>query len=366
MGVNSIYGYAGQWLITLSDLLGDHRITFAGEIQDRIDEYAQLFLFYTNSKHRADLGVGGFYTRDYTLTGFSSDSVFHDVTTGGLLSVQYPFSMNARTGLDLYYSHVNRASARKHIRTIVTTQGDSLEESYTIRQSFDIVLPTLSAVFDNTLWGITGPVNGIRTYADITIAPPLPTIEASFIAGSVDFRKYFHIGKKFVLATRAGIGANLALSNDKPGRRYFLGGTENWLIFDINQSNYENNISNYFYSDFVLPFRGWRYFDLTGSKYAVGNIEFRFPFVKEISIVWPLPIEVRYINGVLFTDVGNAWDTNTHRSGLPIPSTLYGGIGFGMRVNLGMFVLRYDRAWKTDWVNYVKDPVTYFSLGADF
>jgi len=76
-------------------------------------------------------------------------------------------------------------------------------------------------------------------------------------------------------------------------------------------------------------------------------------------------MEIRYINGALFADVGNAWDKEDQIEGLPFPNKLYGGFGFGMRANLGIFVLRYDRGWPTDW-RVVGTPINYFSLGAEF
>jgi outer membrane protein assembly factor BamA len=112
--------------------------------------------------------------------------------------------------------------------------------------------------------------------------------------------------------------------------------------------------------------RGWKYLDISGTRAILFNSEFRFPFIKEISVVWPLPFQIRYINGALFTDIGNAWDAGTHNNGLPFPKKLYGGFGFGMRANLGIFILRYDRGWPTDFESSPGAPINYFSLGAEF
>lgn len=351
MGISSVYGYAGQWLVVLSDLLGNHRITLAGDVQGRIDEYSHVFASYLNAEHRFDFEVGAFYSRDFTSTRFDIDSVFHDTNIGGLLRVRYPLSVYTRMDLFGYYSHVQREQIG----------GDGAASS-----TFDILIPSASFVFDNTLWGLTGPVNGMRANATVTAIPPLETVNASFISGDLDVRKYFHFDRRFVWANRVALGASKPLKNGKDERRYFLGGTENWLNYRLQPANYETNLRHVFYSDFVIPFRGWDYFEITGSRYAVLNSEFRFPFVREVSLAWPLPLEIRYINGAVFVDMGNAWDREDQYENFPLPKNIYGGVGFGLRVNLGMFVLRYDRAWKTDWQEYVKDPVTYFSLGADF
>ena len=80
------------------------------------------------------------------------------------------------------------------------------------------------------------------------------------------------------------------------------------------------------------------------------------------------------IRGALFFDMGAAWKDDKDfqffksdkESLLPGLATPIGGIGFGMRVNLGMFLLRYDLAWRTDLSRTYGKPKSYFSLGAEF
>jgi len=129
-----------------------------------------------------------------------------------------------------------------------------------------------------------------------------------------------------------------------------------------------------FYSSMVVPFRGWRYFGMSGTRVAVLNTEFRFPFIREFSTVFPLPLAIRYINGAVFADIGSAWDRDQQVDGLPLPRTVYGGAGFGCRINLGIFLLRYDRGWSLDVGElfkangnpYPAAPINHFSLGAEF
>ncbi|MBD3344357.1 MAG: BamA/TamA family outer membrane protein [Chitinivibrionales bacterium] len=377
LAVNSVYGYGGAGQIVLSDVMGNHRITLAGDVQGKIDEYAHVFASYLNLEHRLDFGVGGFFNRDYTYSGIlapeendsaqtSSDSLvivselyYHDTKAGGLLHLSYPFSMFSRISFNSYISYIQRQRYRLH--------NFSLEKESTSPESFYIILPSLSATFDNIVWGITGPVNGTRAEARLVTSPPLDIVDRTFISFDFDFRKYFHFARKFVLATKFAAGASFPLDKNRPARQFFLGGNEYWLFFDPpNRENYEANINNIFYSEFVVPFRGWNYLDITGPRFAVANVEFRFPFVREFSLAWPLPIAFRYINGAVFADVGNAWSKGDEHDLFPLPQDIYGGIGFGLRANLGMFILRFDRAWKTDWRTYVKSPKSYISLGAEF
>ena len=40
--------------------------------------------------------------------------------------------------------------------------------------------------------------------------------------------------------------------------------------------------------------------------------------------------------------------------------------GYGLRANLGIVVLRFDQAWRTDLRGVADRPESYFSLGADY
>ncbi|MBD3242244.1 MAG: BamA/TamA family outer membrane protein [Chitinivibrionales bacterium] len=346
LGVSSLYGYAGQWHVVMSDLMGDHRVAFAGDLQGRLDEYVHLFGSYLNSKYRLAFGIGAFYGRHYTLLG----SLYHDTNAGGMLLLRYPFSQRARLQFDCYYSHVEREAMR----------------SSGVSSTYNVLLPTLSYVYDRVVWGLTGPVNGSRAYASATVVPPLESFDAAFGSVEIDVRRYFHFARKFVLATRLSCGAAMPFDDDKRTRRYLLGGTSFWFNYEIDNDGYNENIEDVFYADMVVPFRGWYYYDISGERYAVANIEFRFPFIKEISTVWPLPLRLRYVNGAVFVDIGNAWDPHEQFENVPLPRDIYGGVGFGLRANLGIFVLRYDRAWRTDWTTFIGRPVNYWSLGADF
>ena len=80
---------------------------------------------------------------------------------------------------------------------------------------------------------------------------------------------------------------------------------------------------------------------------------------------------IRYVTGAMFFDLGTAWDNDeTFKGGSSLGSPhlqdIKAGFGFGIRANLGIFVLRYDLAWKTDLSTVSHHPKYTFSLGADF
>ncbi|MCL2688954.1 MAG: hypothetical protein FWE57_03775 [Chitinispirillia bacterium] len=349
LGISSYSGTSGQWLAMFSDIMGDHRISVMGDVQYNFDEYAHLYVTYHYLKYRLNAAVGGFYSKDYAYDGLFN-RFYHDMQTGGFLGLSYPFSMFTRADLQFFGRHIERTALLR-------------ENSYT--QSSQALLSTLAFSFDNILWGITGPLNGTRAQMRFHLSPQFDFVEEPYIAADADFRNYWHIAKKFVWANRLTFGGSFATDGDSPAaRRFFLGGNDNWFNYGVNRKNYDNNLPYSFYSDIVSPLRGYKYFDVTGDRMVLMNSEFRFPFVREFSLVWPLPLAIRYVNGAIFTDAGYAWYAED-KTQSPWPSRLLCGIGYGMRANLGIFVLRYDRGWPTDWLNTGKG-VHYFSIGAEF
>ena len=349
LGINTYYGIAGQWFLTFSDLMGDHRVAVAGDIQGRFDEYMHLYFSYSYLRRRLNITAGTYYSKDYSYESIFN-KIYHDTDFGAFIHMNYPFSKFSRTDLHLFARRIEREAYKSEAEKIT---------SHTI-------LPSVHYVYDDILWGITGPLTGRRTRTRLSVSPPLEFINNPFISFDSDVRSYIHINKQFVWANRLAVGASLPLGDEPAARRFFLGGNDNWFNYRINLENYRENLTNTFYSEFMAPLRGWNYIDITGERALLFNTEFRFPFIREFSIAWPLPLRIRYINGALFADAGNAWDREEQKAFWPLPPKIYGGVGMGMRANLGMFVLRYDRGWPTDWKKITGPAVNYFSLGAEF
>ena len=350
LGISTYSGASGQAMASFSDIMGDHRIVLAGDLQMDFTDYARIFLAYQYLKMRTDITVGSFYNRYYSYDGFFRRH-FHDLETGGFLGAGYPFSRFSRVNADLFVRHMQRTPITGDDKTVLEHNALQTNFAYT---------------FDNILWGITGPLRGLRGQARIYLAPPLDLTDEAYLSGDIDLRHYTHINRKYVWANRVTAGGTIGLDGKSAARRFFLGGTENWFNYAVNRTEYDDNLEYSYYSSIVTPLRGWDYFDVTGDRMLLMNSEFRFPFIREISTVWPLPMRIRFINGALFMDAGYAWtrkeQTEKH---LPLPPKLLGGYGFGMRANLGIFVLRYDRGWPTDW-HTIGRPTNYYSLGAEF
>jgi Tol biopolymer transport system component len=352
LGVSTYSGASGQALVSFSDVMGDHRVTVVGDLQAEFNDYAQVYAAYEYMKLRFNVTVGGFYYKYYSFAyDGQSGRYFHDLETGGFLGLSYPFSMFSRADLQILNRYMER--------TPLTGSDPAALE-------YNALLAVTGYSFDNILWGITGPLRGVRASARLQLAPPLSFTSEAYLSGDIDVRHYTHLMKRFVWANRLTAGATVGLDGNPAARRFFLGGDANWFNYGVNMENYYNNLAYSYYSDIVAPLRGWNYFDITGDRMLLMNSEFRFPFIREISTVWPIPMQIRYINGAMFIDAGYAWTRDEQNEKLPpLPPKIVGGYGFGMRANLGIFVLRYDRGWPTDWKS-TGGPVNYFSLGAEF
>jgi Tol biopolymer transport system component len=363
LGTDAYYGYgvAGQIAAVFTDLMGNHQIAVMGDVEGNLAQYTNLFASYLNLEHKVNFGGGAFFNREFTSADIFGDSLYYDTDGGLMFLLRFPFSMFSRVDVEGSYENLYRVPYLYQ-----TSSGATVADTGRGSHTFNIFMPSVSYVYDNILWGITGPLNGTRGQARVLVSPPARFIDASFASFDVDVRNYWHLFKRFVWANRLAFGASVALRNEPDARKFFLGGDENWFLYNYNAAGYQQNTNNFFYSDIVVPFRGWDYLDIIGTRYAVVNTEFRFPFLKEMTFVWPLPVSLRYVNGAVFTDIGNAWNPDQQFKNVPLPKTIYGGVGGGLRANLGIFVLRWDRAWKTDFDTFFGPYKDYFSLGAEF
>ncbi|MBN1949486.1 MAG: BamA/TamA family outer membrane protein, partial [Candidatus Cloacimonetes bacterium] len=122
-----------------------------------------------------------------------------------------------------------------------------------------------------------------------------------------------------------------------------------------------------FYLDYFNGIRGFNDDKLKGKNKAVLSSELRFPFIDNLKMAFPLPLWFYSIRGSIFADVGAVWnDTNDfqpmHKDRF---KDLVMGFGFGPRINLTYFVLKFDVAWHTNLIQISK-PSFYLSLSPDF
>lgn len=354
---SSFFGVQGTSQILFSDVLGNHMIMINTDLYydfNNLDN-TNFAMQYYYLPRRLNYGIG-LYRNVYYLDG----GRVRDRTIQAGFYVAYPFTKYSRLELDILGHFIGR------------DRYDFDIEDYKFNSKRRAIIPRLGYIHDTVQWGITGPVNGSRYRLSYAFCPPLQspsstsTWGTSFFIVKGDFRHYTRLSRDYTWAARFSGGYS---GGEKP-QLFYLGGVWNWI-----NRRYEGNIpvddiDDFYFASFVVPFRGGKYFERRGTRYFLTNQEFRFPMVRHLQFGWPLPLYLRNIRGAIFTDIGATWNDNNLRitedtsKGRHLRD-LQLGFGFGPRLNLGFFLLQWDVAWRTDFLNTEK-PSYYFSLGAEF
>ena len=194
---------------------------------------------------------------------------------------------------------------------------------------------------------------------------------AQYAKVDVDFRYYLKWGEEQALVSRlyAGWGIPYGNSTTLPFvKQFFSGGPYSVRAFQIRSLG-----PGSFSSD---ADRTSSFFDQSGNLRLEGNLEYRFPIVS-------------YLKGAFFVDAGNVWLTNEieipddepaesrefneqlqeqGKFGSDWTKELGVGVGFGLRVDIQSFVIRFDLAspWRTPYLPEGKrSRVPFFDGGSD-
>ncbi len=330
---SSNYGLLGQSYVSFSDILGNHSITVGAAIYGSLTD-ADLLLSYTNLEKRLNWGVALYqYRNDYLLFEASDREEFRsEIYRGGEARLLWPLSRFSRFELSLELLAIDQ-------KTYMHTIYDPTHLYELDQANLFYMAPALSWVTDNTIWGSTGPIAGHRT----RVSAQLARGDLNFFTGVSDFRLYQNIARDYVFATRGVFG----LSEGDTPQLFHIGGAQS--------------------------LRGYDYGSLEGSRAFLANLEFRFPLVRHLWLGFPLPLNIWDMRGCLFLDAGTTWQdwdvsffTKDESTGLLKTKDLHASYGLGARLNLGIFVLKYDLARKTDLVSSKGVWDSIWSLGAEF
>jgi Tol biopolymer transport system component len=352
-GYSSLYGLLGSTVISFSDVLGNHRIIGLTSLQIDLKN-SDYGVAYYYLPERVNYGIELFHTARFVfLTRGFFTNLYRFRNFGAIGSISYPLNRFFR--LEAGLSWLNLSSENL---------DDPSEES----ERISYVIPSASFVHDNVLWGYTAPIEGTRYRFDVFGNPGLSNKRLSFYSMVGDYRTYFRFGTDYSFAFRLSGG----YSGGANPQRFFIGGVENW----INRSFATTDIPLESASDFAfltaaLPLRGYNYAEQIGTKYALMNLEFRYPLIKYL-LTGALPILFSNVLGVLYADIGSAWnDTNKLRfferdeNKNVIARDLLMGTGLGARIFFLYFLVKLDVAWAYN-VKGFSAPKYYISLGADF
>jgi outer membrane protein assembly factor BamA len=252
--------------------------------------------------------------------------------------------------------------------SFLNVSKENLDDSSEPMEKVSFLVPTLSFIHDNVLWGYTSPIEGTRYRLDILGNPGINNKKLSFYSALGDYRTYFRFFTDYSFGFRLSGG----YSDGPNPQRFFIGGVENWINRSFATTDIPiNSASDFAFLTAALPLRGYDYAQEIGTHYTLMNAELRFPFIRYL-VTGGLPLFFSNILGVMFVDMGTAWNSNhdlkffeRNNDGTVVSRDLLTGTGFGLRVFFLYFLLRFDEAWAYNF-NQFSTPKFYISLGADF
>jgi Tol biopolymer transport system component len=343
---NSADGLGGLTRISLSDILGNHRIFIGADFFSSFEDI-DFVTNYWYLARRIDYGGGVFHFKNYyysdrttmgtPIANRGEDRLFSERTFGGIFALSFPLDKFRRFDADFTAMRIAREIYKEDAYWV---EGEPPVES---RENEDIYLPRISYTKDTTIWGSTGPIGGTRYMlsAERSIVDVLGS-DLSFTTAMLDFRKYFMFNRGTQLATRV-FGAT---SQGSDPSWFYVGGAYN--------------------------LRGYEDFEFDGNNVLLASIELRYPFIDRLIMRGPIPLQLGGLRGALFFDIGGAWSGDyddlrvAHRvDGEEELKDLNAGYGFGVRMWFSYFLMKLDFAWATRFNGQVGRRV-HFSLGGEF
>ncbi len=355
--VGGFYGggiYGGSF-ITLSDMLGNHNMVIAADIQGSF-ENARILTQYTYLKNRINFGVSAQQYPFFRFLGrkfgevpgrpgligeydlFQRDQ-FRSV---GILT-QYPFSTFSRVDFNIEASSIQTDLV---LRGVVLNSNDNF--SFTLDgPTRAFVKPSLSYLFDNSLGGFTGALGGRRLR--LSVSSSMGDLNLADVIA--DVRHYTPLFGPLLFAQRFLSFTRFSTSSAEDAREfelawggpYYLRGydTGSYGALECQASKAKTAL------DFFCPAQA----QLIGSSVLLLNSEIRIPVLNSIKDAW-LPMNFPPIDAAFFFDIGVAWtpgfSTLTWNRAPGQDIVLYreplASYGVGLRFNLFFTILRLDFA----------------------
>lgn len=335
------FGFGLANTIALSDMLGNHRAVISFNIYRDIADSDLLGVYYYLKK-RINYGFGAFQFKNYLNSrvtsigeGFAHSRLFTERNYGIFGLVSYPFNTFKRLDLEL----TAFVSERQFFEETVTDQQTGarvLRES--ARSTRHLIEPTLSYVHDSSFFSYFGPVDGSRYVISLSRGFGVDYRGVTRSTLYLDYRKY----KKLFWRNSFAFRAAFAGSEGPDPRTFFLGGPS--------------------------TLRGYDYLEHFGTRMALVNAEYRFPFLDALVFGWPGRWGFGNMMGQVFFDAGATWDKGNFQ---PFENGVFQRVeardlladfGVGTAFYFGYFLLNFQVAWPTDFQR-VGHNQFYFFIG---
>ena len=372
-------GVFGGTTIILSDLLGDHRLAFAAQVNGRLSE-AYLLASYSTMARRTQYTAGVLQAPRFYLNGqidgvddkgryYITQQISRYITRQGFWIGAYPLNRFTRFEFGASLNYVDRSS-QLYTEYYRVSDGAYLgyENGLFVHQrGITYGAPFVAYVSDNTLNGYTGPISG-RRYR-FQIEPTLGSYQ--WTEYQMDFRRYFPILFNYLtLAGRAQ--SSISVGRDERVLEKHIGRPEFVRGYDREE---------YGVSCVTVPPGGERppsqsacsAVDLLGSRVMFANAELRFPVVRRFDLGL-LPISLPPVDGLIFYDIGIAWSggqdikwSSSPGDNVRLVRSPRRSYGAGIRLNLfGFALMRWDYAIPLDRPTGDKKGYWVWTLGPSF
>jgi Tol biopolymer transport system component len=352
--VSTYYGVQGNAAALFSDVMGNNQFYISAYIISSLDNSQFLGAYMYNAKtinYSIALYNNSVYTWNY-LADSNRSYPYSYRATGAVLGASYPFSLFSRVAFNL-----NLVNANKHNADIA---------GYEISKY--LLVPELEYVIDNSLNGIYAPTRGSRLFVKARYSPNLGDVSSEFVTLLADARHYFELYPNFMsIAVRGSAGVSTGANPQK----FYVGGTDNWINASYRTGDFElDDPADFaFLNSFIMPLRGWPVFVNNGAKFAVANIEYRFPILMAFG-AGGLPILIQGIMGNVFYDIGTAFNndfriSHVNENDTRVVDNLYMSAGWGIRAIVFGLPFKFDMAWRNEYYTW-SSPYYLFSLGLDF
>ncbi len=361
------FGGQGMAYFLFSDILGDHKLQLGTEMVVDLQR-SDYFVHYRLLPYKVDWNFV-FYHLAYQ---FSPSFNYNDIrlyqNLGLNVNASRPVTRFTRFDAGLDLNHI----IESNLIPVEDEYGRIYNYDDEYITSFTTLIPSVKYIWDNALWSYTHPVEGSRFYMKYRSSPGINQRSLTFHSATFDARKYYRLFNGVSFAGRIFGGTNWG----KNAQKFRLGGVP-WLFSSDRISDRyftgsgDPSIEELYFSEYAMPLRGIKISNNMGNNVLLANLELRLPF-----LVYYFPT-IKYlgqINGVVFTDLGVAWNHdypafwNEDSWG---SSTDYTGwlmsYGFGPRFVFLGFPWQLDFAWQYNpHKGTISNRKWYLTMGLDF
>ncbi len=314
-------GMQGGIMGMFSDIVGQNQIVANLAINGEIQDFGGMAA-YINQASRINWGgsvshipyITGFFTRDITRESPTATpylvertNILRTFEDQLQLFAAYPFNKVHRFELggavsrysyrvDRFNNYYQLSDDESQILGYAGSDREKLDKdeitSYlgTPLKSFNIFQTNAYFVGDNSIFGVTAPLDGFR----YRVGAEKYFGDYNFVAVTADLRKYFRF-KPVTLAVRGYTYMRIGRDGEN---LYPLYAGYNYLIRGYEPNSFYNNQS--------LNSSNFDINQLSGSKLAVFNLELRLPFTGPKKLA-QIPSGFLFTDLNLFFDAGVAW-----------------------------------------------------------